>query len=62
MLMAIATIGDPDLIVADEPTSGLDDDNADIVLARLRKLAGDGKGVLLVTHSLASALAYADRV
>ncbi|MGV0908316.1 ATP-binding cassette domain-containing protein [Martelella sp. FOR1707] len=62
MLMAIATIGDPDLIVADEPTSGLDDDNADIVLARLRRLAGDGKGVLLVTHSLASALAYADRV
>lgn len=62
MLMAIATIGGPDLIVADEPTSGLDDDNADIVLARLRRLARDGKGVLLVTHSLASALSYADRV
>ncbi len=62
MLMAIATIGNPDLIVADEPTSGLDDGNAEIVLTKLRRLADEGRGVLLVTHSLASALAYADRV
>lgn len=62
MLMAMAMVGNPDLIVADEPTSGLDDDNAGIVLSTLRDLADEGKGILLVTHSLASALSYADRV
>nr|WP_272212969.1 ATP-binding cassette domain-containing protein [Marinicella sp. W31]MDC2878903.1 ATP-binding cassette domain-containing protein [Marinicella sp. W31] len=62
MLMAIATVGNPDLIVADEPTSGLDDDNAAIVLSKLKSMADAGKGVLLITHSLATALAYADSV
>ena len=62
MLMAIATVGDPDLIVADEPTSGLDDDNAARVLSKLKDLAENGKGVLLITHSLSAALAYADSV
>ena len=62
MLMAIATVGDPDLIVADEPTSGLDDDNAARILSKLKSLAANGKGVLLITHSLATALAYADSV
>ncbi|MCV0380472.1 ATP-binding cassette domain-containing protein [Nitratireductor sp.] len=62
MMMAIATVGDADLLIADEPTSGLDDGNAEIVLSKLRGLADQEKGVLLITHSLAAALPYADRV
>ena len=62
LMLAMATIGEPDLVVADEPTSGLDPDNAQVVLARLRALANAGKGVLLITHDLAQALPFADRV
>lgn len=62
MMIAIATVGNPDLIVADEPTSGLDGDNSKKILAHLRALADTGKAVLLITHSLAEALPHADRV
>ncbi|MGL3606792.1 ATP-binding cassette domain-containing protein [Rhizobium sp. G187] len=62
LMLAMATVGEPDLIVADEPTSGLDPDNAAIVLRRLRRLADAGKAVLLITHDLAHALPYTDRV
>lgn len=62
MMLAIATIGEPDLIVADEPTSGLDPVNAKGVLGALRLLADDDKGVLLITHDLVQALPVADRV
>jgi peptide/nickel transport system ATP-binding protein len=62
VMLAIATIGEPDLIVADEPTSGLDRANAGGVLETLRRQADDAKGVLLVTHDLVQALPVADRV
>lgn len=62
MLLAMAAIGQADLVVADEPTSGLDQDNALAVLAHLRALAALGRGVLLITHDLALALPFADRV
>lgn len=62
LLLAIATIGEPDLIVADEPTSGLDPDAADNVLRHLRRFADRGKAVLLITHDLVTAVSHADRV
>lgn len=62
LMLAMATIGQPDLLVADEPTSGLDPANAAIVLGHLRQLASAGKGVLLITHDLAQALPFAERV
>jgi len=62
LMLAIATIGQPDLIVADEPTSGLDPSNAIAVLTHLRQLADAGNGVLLITHDLAQALPFANRV
>ncbi|SEQ62606.1 peptide/nickel transport system ATP-binding protein [Devosia sp. YR412] len=62
MMLAMATIGKPDLIVADEPTSGLDPDNAAVVLGHLHQLADAQKGVLLITHDLAQALPFATRV
>ncbi|WP_035832264.1 ATP-binding cassette domain-containing protein [Kaistia adipata] len=62
LAMAIATIGEADLILADEPTNGLDPDNAARVLDRLAGFARRGKGVMLITHDLVGALPYADRV
>lgn len=62
VLLAIATAGSADLLIADEPTSGLDAANAGVVLAHLRRLAGEGRAVMLITHDLAGALRFADRV
>jgi peptide/nickel transport system ATP-binding protein len=62
LAMAIATVGDADLVIADEPTNGLDPDNAERVLGQLATLARRGKGVMLITHDLIGALPHADRV
>ena len=62
VMLAIATIAEPDLVVADEPTSGLDPRNAARVLRHLRRLASEGRGVLLITHDLVAAAPMADRV
>lgn len=62
MMLAMGTIGQPDLIVADETTSGLDVDTARGVLRHLRALANQGKAVLLISHDLSLALPVADRV
>lgn len=62
LLLAAATISDPDLIVADEPTTGLDDKNTGVVLGYLRRIADDNKAVILITHDIRAAITVADRV
>ena len=62
VMLAIASVGDPDLIIADEPTNGLDPDNADKVFGFLRGFADEGRGVVVISHDLAAAVASADRV
>lgn len=50
--IAIAKIilKDPNIILADEPTASLDIDNKQIVMNYLRKMAEEGKTVVIVTH------------
>ena len=62
ILTATATVGGADLILADEPTNGLDRDRANETLTHLRQLADTGKGVLLITHDIESAISVSDRV
>ena len=62
LMLAMATIANPDLVVADELTSGLDPDAARGVLGHVRRLADRGKAVLLITHDLVTALSHANRV
>lgn len=62
VLLAAALAGDPGVVLADEPTDGLDPDNLRRVLRRLRALADAGRTVVVITHDLVTALAYADRV
>lgn len=50
-----------DLVLADEPTGSLDEGNRDHVVGHLRRLANEGKTVLVVTHDPAVA-AQADRI
>jgi peptide/nickel transport system ATP-binding protein len=62
VLLATATIGEPDVVIADEPTTGLDDETALPVLRHLRQLADRDKAVLMISHDLRAALTVADRV
>ncbi|WP_344532569.1 ABC transporter ATP-binding protein [Streptomyces albiaxialis] len=59
---ALALVGDAPLLLADEPTTGLDRDLVDKTVDELRSHAGDGRGLLIITHDLAAAERIADRV
>ena len=54
-------VNDPPLVLADEPTGNLDEDSRGAVLALLRRVADDGRAVVLVTHEREAA-ELADRV
>ena len=60
--VAMALVGDPDVLFLDEPTTGFDPSarhQAWAVISRLREL---GKTILLTTHYMEEAEALADRV
>jgi ABC-type lipoprotein export system ATPase subunit len=61
LAIAMATIGDPILVLADEPTAELDTDSGTAVIALLRASAARGAAVVVNTHDAAVA-ASADRV
>lgn len=51
-LLARALVHDPDTLILDEPTAGLDLTASFDLLARIRRLVGAGKSILMVTHQL----------
>ena len=51
--LATALLGDPELLVLDEPTAGLDPDGVRWLRDLVRKLAAEGRTVLLSSHQLA---------
>jgi putative ABC transport system ATP-binding protein len=61
LAVAMATIGDPILVLADEPTAELDTDSGNAVISLLRASAAQGASVVVNTHDPAVA-ASADRV
>ena len=50
--IARAIVNNPEIIFADEPCGNLDYENGQVVMGFLRKLANQGKTVILVTHNL----------
>ncbi len=60
--IARALAPDPPLLLMDEPTAALDPARRGALGQTLRRLAADGRGLLVSTHDVAFARAYADRV
>jgi ABC-2 type transport system ATP-binding protein len=60
--LALALVGDPELVFLDEPTTGFDPAARRTAWGVVRKLKELGKTVLLTTHYLDEAQALADRV
>lgn len=62
VLVSTALITDAQLIIADEPTPGMSLDQALEALRLFREMADEGKAVILITHDIDLAVAFADRV
>jgi len=60
--LALAIIGDPDVLFLDEPTTGLDVQSRRVVWGVVRDLRAAGAAVLLTTHYSDEAAAICDRV
>ena len=60
--MAVALVGDPDLLFLDEPTTGFDPSARRDAWEVIKNLASLGKTVLLTTHYMDEAQYLADRV
>ncbi|ADO45916.1 ABC transporter related protein [Hydrogenobacter thermophilus TK-6] len=60
--IAIATVCDPEVVLADEPTTALDVSVQEKILALFRRLRERGKAVIIVTHDFGVVAEVADRV
>ena len=60
--LALALVGDPDLIFLDEPTTGFDPQARRNAWDLIKRLGGLGKTILLTTHYMEEAQYLADRV
>jgi ABC-2 type transport system ATP-binding protein len=60
--LAVALLGDPELLILDEPANGLDPDGVRWLREFLRGLASEGRTVLISSHVLAEVAQTVDRV
>ncbi len=60
--MVAALVNDPEIVFLDEPTTGLDPQARRSVWKVIRRLAEEGRTVILTTHYMEEAEALADRV
>ena len=60
--MALALVGDPEVLILDEPTAGMDPEARRTTRALVAGLRDQGRAVLLTTHDLGDVERLADRV
>jgi ABC-2 type transport system ATP-binding protein len=62
LALAIALLGDPELLILDEPLDGLDPAGQSQIKANLKRLAAEGRTVVVSSHNLSDVEAMADGV
>jgi ABC-2 type transport system ATP-binding protein len=62
LALALALVGDPEVIILDEPTAGMDPEGKRATRALIRELRADGRAILMTTHDLADVERLADNV
>lgn len=62
VLVSTALLTDARLIIADEPTPGMSLDQALEALKLFREMADEGRAVILITHDIDLAFAFADKI
>ncbi|MDH6221419.1 ABC transporter ATP-binding protein [Streptomyces pseudovenezuelae] len=60
--IAAALLGDPEVVVLDEPSNGLDPEGIVWIRGLLRRLAGEGRTVLVSSHLMNETASYADHL
>lgn len=60
--LALALIGDPDILILDEPTAGLDVGGRIQLHQTIRSLRNQGKAIILATHDMAEVEELCDRI
>ncbi|MCR2045964.1 ABC transporter ATP-binding protein [Acetatifactor muris] len=60
--LALALIGNPDIIFLDEPTAGLDVSGRVSLHEQIRKLKSQGKTIVLASHDMAEVETLCDRI
>jgi ABC-2 type transport system ATP-binding protein len=60
--LAVAMIGDPDIIILDEPFSGLDPINAQVLKNAVRRQVDNGRTVLFSSHQMAQVEEFCDDI
>lgn len=60
--LALALIGNPDIVFLDEPTAGLDVEGRMSLHVQIRKLKEIGKTIILASHDMAEVESLCDRI
>lgn len=60
--LALALIGDPDLLFLDEPTAGLDVEGRISLHTQIRQLKARGKTIIMASHDMAEVESLCDRI
>ena len=60
--LALALIGNPDILFLDEPTAGLDVEGRLSLHEQIRKLKARGKTIILASHDMAEVESLCDRI
>lgn len=60
--LALALLGNPEIVILDEPTAGLDVEGRVTIHREIQRLKGQGKTIILASHDMAEVGELCDRI